>query len=326
VSNLRDARLKKALDSAPDAQSRPDARTRQAIHAHARAAVTSAAQDSWWRRLLGPDHRRMPWSAAFATVVMATLVTMLWQDREIPGARPDAAPAPPPQQPQQTQQPQPQPQPQPAPAAKPAPEPAPRRQELAKAPLPSRPTAQERSAERRVLKDEDSRALAKSGPQQTESARAADTAAAPPPPGLASAPAAGAAAGTPAEQMARSTAPAAPSAAARRAELPAPALWTHARITGAGRSVDIERSLAARLRELVAAVERGAQVQEPLEGDVTARLELSREGAVVEVLEIIGTQIRWTRLRAGERSSFIVKPDPAQLQALMSEIDRLLGR
>lgn len=321
MSDLRDARLKKALDSAPDAQSRPDARTRQAIHARARAAVASTAQDSWWRRLLGPDHRRMPWSAAFATVVMATLVTMLWQDREIPSARPDAAPAPPQQQ-------EPQPQQEPAPAAKPAPEPAPRRQELAKAPLPSRPTApaQERSAERPVLKDEDSRALAKSGPQQTESARAADTAAAPPPPGLASAPAAGAAAGTPTEQMARSTAPAAPSAAAQRAEPPAPGLWTHARIAGAGRSVDIERSQAPRLRELLSAVERGAPGQEPLEGDVTASVELSREGAVVDVLEIIGTQIRWTRHRAGERSSFIVKPDPTQLQALMSEIDRLLGR
>jgi hypothetical protein len=304
VSDLRDARLKKALDSAPDAQSRPDARTRQAIHARARAAVASAAQDSWWRRLLGPDHRRMPWSAAFATVVMATLVTTLWHDREVPGARPDTAPA----QPQQ-----PQPQPQPAPAAKPAPEPAPRRQELAKAPLPSRPTApaQERRAERPVLKDEDSRAQATSGPQQTESARAADTAAA---------------AGTPTEQMARSTAPAAPSAAARRAEPPAPGLWTHARITLGGRSVDIERSQATRLRELLSAVERGAQGQEPLEGDGTARVELSREGAVVDVLEIIGTQIRWTRHRAGERSTFIVKPGPTQLQALMSEIDRLLDR
>jgi hypothetical protein len=270
----------------------------------------------------------MPWSAAFATVVMATLVTMLWHDREVPGARPDDAPAPPPQQPQQLQQPpRQQQQQQPAPAAKPAPEPAPRRQELAKAPLPSRPTAQERSAERPVLKDEDSRALAKSGPQQTESARAADTAAAPPPPGLASAPAAGAAAGTPTEQMARSTAPAAPSAAAQRAEPPAPGLWTHARIAGAGRNVDIERSQATRLRELLSAVERsGAQGQEPLEGDVTARVELSREGAVVDVLEIVGAQIRWTRHRAGERSSFVVKPDPTQLQALMAEIDRLLGR
>ena len=314
TSELRDARLKKALDSAPDAQSRPDVRTRQAIHARARAWMAPAAQDRWWHRLLGPDHRRMPWSAALATVVMATLIAVLWHDREIPGARPDPAPA---------QAPQPQPQPQPAPAAKPTPEPAPHRQEFATAPPRPAAPAQESSAERPVLKDEDSRAMAKSAPKQAESS-SADMAAAPPPPNLASAPAAGAAAGTPTAPMAKA-APA-PSVAARRADPVGPGFWTHARIVGAGRSVDIERSQAARLRESLSAVERGAQGQEPLEGDVTARLELSREGTVVDVLEIIGTQIRWTRHRAEERSSFVVKPDPAQLQALLFEIDRLLGR
>ena len=87
---LRDARLKKALDSAPDADVRPDAQTRQSILAGAHGAVAPAPAKPWWQKLWqSAGHQRAPWNAAFATIVLASLVTVLWYDREVPGARPE---------------------------------------------------------------------------------------------------------------------------------------------------------------------------------------------------------------------------------------------
>lgn len=97
MKSLRDARLQQALTHAPDADLAPDASTRQAILQHAAAAVAPAAQSAaarrpWWRVLWPePGASRMPWNAAFATVVLAGFITVLWQGRPVPEAQPDDA-------------------------------------------------------------------------------------------------------------------------------------------------------------------------------------------------------------------------------------------
>lgn len=115
MSELRDARLQRALASAPDADLRPEARTREAVRQAAMAAVGGAAvreaapvqrpaqtnspknAPTGWRRLwsaLWPSAgtagsaRHMPWNAALATVLLASLVTLLWREQDIPGAEP----------------------------------------------------------------------------------------------------------------------------------------------------------------------------------------------------------------------------------------------
>jgi hypothetical protein len=92
MSQWRDARLQRALQEAPDADMMPSARARQAILAQARDAVAPARAAPWWKRFWQDmGSRQMPWNAAFATVVVATLVTVLWHDREVPDARTETA-------------------------------------------------------------------------------------------------------------------------------------------------------------------------------------------------------------------------------------------
>ena len=324
MSALRDARLKRALDSAPDAQLQPDARTRQAIHARAHAAIAPVTGRGWWRRLLGPDHHRMPWAAAFATVVMATLVTVLWHDREIPGARPDAVTA---QAPVAAPQPQPQPQPQPVPAAtpaprvpsgvasapamrarpsaKPAPGGAPRQEGSTQAPPPIAAPARERGGERPTVKDEDAWALARSAPQQVESTpAAAETALAPPP--AATAPAA-------------ARAPSAGLASPMRRSVAEDA--TRLRIVSPGRTLDAALEDRSRLADLLGRAAGMARSAEPLAGAPDMRVELRRQGEPAGVLELAGPQLRWTP--PGGEGGGTARPDPALLQALREELERL---
>ncbi|MDH6169506.1 hypothetical protein M2282_004674 [Variovorax boronicumulans] len=100
--DLRDPALRRALDNAPDREATPDPRTRDAIRkmAHNLAAASVSAPASaannasaapWWRRLFGggDTQARMPWNAAFATVLVATFVTVLWHREPIPDARLD---------------------------------------------------------------------------------------------------------------------------------------------------------------------------------------------------------------------------------------------
>lgn len=101
--DLRDPALRRALDHAPDRDAAPDARTRDAIlkMAHnlavAPVSATGAAANSaravpWWRRLFGGSgepRSRMPWNAAFATVLVAAFVTVLWRSEPVPDARLD---------------------------------------------------------------------------------------------------------------------------------------------------------------------------------------------------------------------------------------------
>ena len=92
MTELRDARLKQALDHAPDAHMTVDERTRAAILAMAgkevaAPAATAVAVPRWKRWFGGSGSDRMPWNAALATVLLATLVTVIWRNEEVPGAR-----------------------------------------------------------------------------------------------------------------------------------------------------------------------------------------------------------------------------------------------
>lgn len=101
--DLRDPALRRALAHAPDSDATPDPRTRDAIlkMAHnlaatvppaSNAAANSASAAPWWRRVFGgggEPRSRMPWNAAFATVLLATFVTVLWHREPVPDAQLD---------------------------------------------------------------------------------------------------------------------------------------------------------------------------------------------------------------------------------------------
>ena len=88
MTDLRDSRLHEALKAAPDDALRPALKTRESIRAHAHAAVAAPPfYVRGWRQAiaqLGGSGR--PWNAAFATLLVAGFVTVLWQGREVPPA------------------------------------------------------------------------------------------------------------------------------------------------------------------------------------------------------------------------------------------------
>ncbi|VWX57500.1 conserved hypothetical protein [Burkholderiales bacterium 8X] len=99
ADDLRDEHLRRALHNAPDHSLAPDWRLRKAILDKAHEAVgvvgdeidLEPAKAPWWQRMLGlGGGSRMPWNAAFATVLVAVLATVMWQREPVPGARPDA--------------------------------------------------------------------------------------------------------------------------------------------------------------------------------------------------------------------------------------------
>ena len=100
---LRDARLARALEHAPDTlePAQPAAAMRDAILRAAYAAVETPQAHpvappgrGWragvvgvWGRLMGTG--RMPWNAALATVLLAGFITLLWRDEPVPSAQTD---------------------------------------------------------------------------------------------------------------------------------------------------------------------------------------------------------------------------------------------
>ena len=95
MTELRDARLKKALEAAPDADVRPAPSVAHAIRTAARNALPTPlpkeASVSWWLRLWqSTGQPRSAWGAAFATVLVAVLVTVMWVREPIPDVRPIA--------------------------------------------------------------------------------------------------------------------------------------------------------------------------------------------------------------------------------------------
>jgi len=305
MTQLRDARLRRALEAAPDALARPPARTRAAILAAAADAV-----QPWWKRWWAAmGDRRTPWAAALATVVLATLVIVLWQGQEIPGgdraaslpmpATPGAGAAPPVVAPE------------PAAVPEPAPEPA---------AVPPPPTAREGRAARR--------------PQQR------------PPPAASVAPEESSAAAAPAArdmQVAPAPAPATPVAPALPPPPPAPLAaparapmaslraasglpaWSRAAIASGGRSVVVARGEAAELAALMARLPFAEG--EPAQGAVGAslRIELAEGSRPVGVLEATAGGWRWTP--AGEEARpRMLRASTEASAALLREAERLLGR
>lgn len=333
MTELRDARLRKAMDEAPDATLQPQQRTREAIRAAAHGAVQPAWR-RWWTRSGGSG---MPWTAALATIALATLVTVMWEGREVPGARTEAdvvaaAPAP---------AAGPVPQELPAPAAAPAPAPLPvpatraerpessQREQRARAapaaPAPVAPAAPGRApaAPAPVLPDAagSSDMLARTVPA-AEEARAA--AAAPTPPSVAAAaPPPPMAAPLPAPAAQRQAAPAAPTAALRAS--PASLPWTQVRIESGGRSVVIPRAQAGELPALVMTMLASPSEEPTTSAPPTLRLELAQGDEAAGVLELVGDHWRWTRLRDA-RQTRALRPEPGVAAALRTEAERLLRR
>jgi hypothetical protein len=296
MTELRDARLVRALEHAPDARALPGDASRRAILAAAHAAVAPATVAPWWRRWWGGDGRqRMPWSAALASVLLASLVTVLWYDREVPDAAPQA--------PRME-----------APASQPAPPPpssAPAPKSVAPAPAQTQRKRLPESAP--AVREAQDQALAKSAPAQAEEARRADMAVA-----QAQAPAA---APPTAAAMPAPRAAAAPAAPAMRSQFAGG--WTHLRIDIDGRRLELPREQAARLADLLDSMAATARDAQPLEGAVVARIETLRGGEPHGVLELAPPRIRWSA-RGG--TALTGQPDAAQLQQLQGELARLVSR
>ena len=317
---LRDPALRRALDHAPDRDALPDPRTRDAIRkmAHNLAPVpapseASAAAMPWWRRLMGDGAKnRMPWNAAFATVLVATFVTVLWQHEPVPDARLDG-------EAQVAQA--------PAPASAPAPAPeaarsrveteaAQQRTEPAREPAPAA-VASDRAAiepERGTSPSLQSAPAPAAGPapepapamiaKPSESALQAEA------PGVARQ-----------ALVARKAAPA-PAAAPK----PAPSFaaldrWTSLNWVASGQAVREARGDTEDLAALVNAVARSAVVPDAaLAAPVEVRIELHAGAQLLAVLEIAGDQVRWAAPQGG--TSFVGTPPPPALAALRAALRR----
>ena len=320
MTDLRDARFQRALEEAPDAGLRPDRRVRENILEAARAAVSHEKPASHWKKWWNFTGSPSPvWNAAFAGVALATLVTLLWHDREIP----DAAVT------------------------------SPRADKQATAPVAARPAvvAQQAPAalpapaptQTATVKDAAPAKKMKVTPSIEAPAKAQAAAPAPAVPPAPPAPAAPAAAPatSPATASDSSEGPAAATAAgalsrsASRAETrafrvaPAAAddIWTQATIQSGGRSIRIERVQADRLAQLLASVARSSPAARAADASQPMlRIELAA-GTAVDIVEVLDGQVRWTRVREGlARQANAYAPDAALLQALQAEAGRLLAR
>lgn len=352
MTELRDARLGKALHEAPDAALQPPQRTRDAIRAAAHAAVQPGWR-RWWRS--AGDHRR-PWGAALATVALATLVTVMWGDREIPGARREAAPetSPIPAAPAPARKAASVPAALPgtalsephvpaagAPSAPPVPPARPgtaavrsRERPLAPPPAASTPPAREAAIERApavkaVPHDpvtRDAGTSAAEGLSRAASASVAEEAraTASPPRVVAAAPAATPAPAPPAPAAAqRQGATLTPQAALRAS--PASLPWTQLRIEAGGRSVVVARMQAGELPALVTSLLASPSDDADATAAASLRLELAQGDEAIGVLDMVGDHWRWTPLR-GAREARLLRADAGIAAALREEAQKLLPR
>lgn len=354
MTDLRDARLGRALEEAPDAQVQPHARTRAAIRAAAHAAVQPAWRRWWTRAQAHPQG----WTAAFASVLAATLVTVTWQGREVPGARPDAetaavapapAVAPPAAPPAAAPAPGPAPEPAPAPMAPPAAKPQ-LRESIAEAgraapqhrnpptlqdvPATAEALAKQRAA---IQRDEEQRARKAEAPergfaQAPAAAPAAPVAETQSGPGAAAPAAAAPPAPAPAPALRPPAAPAPASPPAAVAQAPAalraaPGVlpWSQVRIESAGGSVVVPRPQAGELPALVTSLLASISDEAEAATPASLRLELAQGDEVLGVLELVGERWRWRPQRPPGASRWL-RAEPALANALREEAQRQLRR
>ncbi|MBX3589146.1 MAG: hypothetical protein KF796_21145 [Ramlibacter sp.] len=370
MTMLRDARLARALDYAPDQAEVPDARARTAIRKVALEALAVSrpvpVPRPWWRRLWAPapGAARMPWNAALATVLLASLVTLLWHDREPPGARldgpadaatqpagpalkrednaalagapaGDSADAPAARREAAAPPAAPPPAPPPGPTARAS---KPGSSSMAKAlpaPRPSQPIAPERGAvASRSAPASPSAAPAPAPAPEVASPSApapfaeqagASQAAAP----LAQAPAAS----PPAPAAMARSAPAAKAlgglAADRAVAAPAAMGWADVLIREGGRELRLPRAQAARLAALLQPLWPSAQAWAgaplaPPLATADIQLELQPPGEAVVTLALSAQEAQWSQRDAAGLRRITQRPGTEVLAALREEIKRLL--
>ncbi|MBN9409559.1 MAG: hypothetical protein J0H69_10455 [Burkholderiales bacterium] len=340
ASPLRDARLVRALEHAPDAHLRPDGAVRAAVLSAAREAVAPPAAPvrPGWRAWFGGGRGAgMPWNAAFATLLVAGFVTLLWQGEPVPEARLDTPPPPaapaaaPAEVPAAPGAASPAPAPAPAPVLRPAPPSAAERaremreaeasrQRRAEAPaMPAAPPAAAPAPAPARPSGDVAGAVGASGaaPAVAESASPAS-----PPSPATPAPAVVAPAPAPAA-TARSAAP----MAAQRlmAEAALPGDWTHVRIAQPGGGVvALDRSAAGSLPDLLRALRPSADAP-GVAADAAApaqRIELRRGDALLGTLELQADRWRYQPL-AGDVPARMGRLDAAAAAAWRAELARL---
>lgn len=352
MSELRDARLKRALDQAPDASLQPLPRTRDAIRAAAHGAVQPVWK-RWWSGMGGPR----PWHAAFATVLLAGLITLMWQGEEVPGVKQPAADPPipvakapaPALEPAKPQAPPPSPAPvqekksamkdeavaqAPPPLARKAPSPPAPAAPLPEAPPPAAAPAPVQTAPLAKTQPEPQLEARSEQARQREPpaagvAQPVAPAPAAPPPVMAEAPAAAPQAAPRAQADTSSLRAAAPAAAARRpaaAQTAAWDDWSQVRIRGAQRTLLVERAQAGRLAELIARMVRSEGLVAAARGPATLSLELLQGEQPIGTLETDGTQWRWRSEQAAGPTARDFNADAALAAALRQEAERLLRR
>ncbi len=107
---LRDARLVKALQHLPDAHDMPDTALRSRVLQAAEDALLETTRASkkpanvavtqrptnprlaWWRWLLGQPGERTPLIGALASMLIASLITVMWMGRDLPEVQPHGDP------------------------------------------------------------------------------------------------------------------------------------------------------------------------------------------------------------------------------------------
>jgi hypothetical protein len=121
-----------------------------------------------------------------------------------------------------------------------------------------------------------------------------------------------------------------PAAAVQRREVAAAAVtdwrqWSQIRVESDGRAVVLARSQVPRLAQLLEDVVQSAQTHEPLAMAARTRIEVSHQGVLLGVLQVVGDQVRFVAPQApGPARSG--RPDPALLQALRQEMLLVLPR
>lgn len=347
---LHDDALRKALAQAPDRATIPDWRVRQAILDHAHDAISASEELltasrepapwwrlAWWRDKVGLSGAT-PWNAALASLMVAVLVTLLWQREPVPGARLDD------EAPVATT---------PAPAAavgeaagskaepaKPLPEvPVASKKEsrapalpAAPAPAPA-PTASEREAKAgadsaaRPSTESLAAAPARAAPAPAPAPSGSDASAerrksapapaavAPPVAQLAPVPEANrAGAGSNLRQAAPAAAPAARSEAAPLPDFASLSRWTELRVANVNGDVRVvPRAEAGELGLLMSSAAIMAVGGPPLRSLPEWRVSLERRGQVLAVLEMARNDVRWTE---GALPPATGTPPPETMEAL----------
>jgi Meckel syndrome type 1 protein len=336
MTQMRDPRLQRALGAAPDADAVPSDATRRTIREAARdALLRKAARAPWWRRWLGEPRERMPWNAAFATVLVAVLVGLLWHEQEVPGVRPESEPTKGAKEagkeaPKEVAKETPKEAAQPAAAADAAP--PIRRENPPPPPKPAPPQKAARQAGNAPRTQAPPQPAAAPAPAPERESRRAERAE-PLAQRAPNAPMPGAA--PPAElrdnKATRDSAAAdskpsmaAGARAARSEAFAAPRAWTAMRVHSDERTRTLARDEAPRLSQSVQAAVNAAMTADAFEPQGTVlRIELLREDRAITVVEIAGDRVRVSDTAQGA-SPRTGRIDAQQADALRDEARRLL--